>query len=454
MKKHELIDVEIKDIRFPSTGVGFVEDKEILIKNTIPGQLVRARLTKLKKRYEATAIEVLRPAETEQTPDCPLFGRCGGCTFQNISYAEELRLKEKMVLDIMREGAIDGFAFEGIVPAPSISGYRNKMEFTFGDDGLDGQLTLGLRKRGSFYETADVTGCSICDEDFRAVVAYTTEFFRAAGEKFYHRTKHTGTMRYLVVRKSFFMGELLVNLVTTSGLQTETNLQAYADGLRALPFSGKLVGVLHTTSDTVADAVKPESVRMLFGRDYYTDKLLGLTFKVSAFSFFQTNAAGAELLYSTTREYAGTTTGKTIFDLYCGTGTIAQLLADQATHVTGIELVEEAVVAAKENADANKLANCTFIAGDVLKMIDELTESPDVIILDPPREGMHPKALAKIAAFGANTIVYVSCKPTSLARDLAALREFGYSANRLRCHDMFPRTNHVETVVLMSKMNS
>jgi len=452
MKKHDLIDVEITDIRFPSTGVGTLEGKEVLIKNTIPGQLVRARLKKLKQRYEAIAVETLRPAPSEKAPDCPLFGRCGGCTFQNISYEEELRLKEKMVLDILHEGGIKGFTFEGLVPAPSECDYRNKMEFTFGDDGLDGKLTLGLRKRGSYYETADISACTICDADFRAVVAYTVDFFRAAGETFYHRTKHTGALRYLVVRKGHFTNELLVNLVTTSVLATD--LSAYADGLRALPCHSKLVGVLHTTSDSVADAVKPESVRTLYGRDYYTDTLLGLSFNVSAFSFFQTNAAGAELLYTSTREYAGATEGKTIFDLYCGTGTIAQLLAAQATRVVGIELVEEAIVAARTNAEANGLTNCEFIAGDVLKMIDELTDTPDTIVIDPPREGMHPKALAKIAAFGAETIVYVSCKPTSLARDLVDLREYGYHARRVRCHDMFPRTNHVETVVLLSRENN
>ena len=454
MKKHDLIDVEITDIQFPSMGVGTFEGKEVHIKNTLPGQLVRAKLKKIKKRLEAIAVEVLRPAPSEKASDCPLFGRCGGCTFQNIAYDEELRLKEKMVLDILREGGIDGFAYEGIVAAPSECGYRNKMEFTFGDDGLDGNLTLGLRKRGSYYETADVSGCTICDADFRAAVAYTVDFFRASNETFYHRTKHTGALRYLVVRKGHFTNELLVNLVTTSTLRPETDLQTYADGLRALPFQSTLVGVLHTTSDSVADAVKPEAVQTLYGRDYYTDTLLGLTFNVSAFSFFQTNAAGAELLYTTAREYAGSTADKTVFDLYCGTGTIAQIIAAQATHVVGIELIEEAVIAAQANAATNNLTNCEFIAGDVLKMIDSLTTTPDTIVLDPPREGMHPKALAKIAAFGAETIVYVSCKPTSLAKDLADLREYGYHAQRVRCHDMFPRTNHVETVVLLSKLKS
>jgi len=452
MKKHDLLDVEITDIRFPSVGIGQVDGREIWIKNTLPGQLVRARLTKMKTRLEAAVVEVLRCAAAEQSPDCALFGLCGGCTFRQIAYDEELRLKEKMVLEILREAEIGGFAYDGLVAAPFETGYRNKMEFSFGDDGLDGQLTLGLRKRGSYYETADISGCQICDADFRTVAAYTVDFFRAAGETFYHRTKHTGALRYLVVRKGFFTGEVLVNIVTASGLSAD--ISAYAAGLRDLALDGSLVGVLHTTSDAVAEAVKPEKVDCLFGRDYYMEKLLGLSFRVSAFSFFQTNAAGAERLYATVREYAGQTDGRIVFDLYCGTGTIAQLVAAGAEKVVGIELVEDAVAAANDNAAANGLANCIFIAGDVLRKIDEVDDKPDVIILDPPREGMHPKALQKIEAFGAPVIVYVSCKPTSMARDLAELQKAGYTVERVRCHDMFPRTNHVETVVLLSKLKS
>jgi len=452
MKKYDLVEVEIEGIIFPSTGFGHVEGKQIRVKNTLPGQLVRARVTKMKRRFEASLVEVLRKAPGEVAPDCPMFGLCGGCSFQNIAYEAELRLKEEMVLSVLKDGGVEGFSYEGIVPAPAAFGYRNKMEFTFGDDGPDGNLTLGLRKRGSYYETADISGCTICDADFRAVAAYTVDFFRASGETFYHRMKHTGALRYLVVRKGYFTGEVLVNLVTTSAI--EADLTAYAEGLRGLAYTGSLAGVLHTTSDTVADAVKPETVKVLYGRDYYIEHLLGLTFKVSAFSFFQTNAAGAELLYATVREFAGDTAGKTVFDLYCGTGTIAQIAAKSAKHVVGIELVEEAVAAAVVNAEANGIGNCEFIAGDVLKVIDDVAAVPEVIVLDPPREGMHAKALQKIGAFGADTIVYVSCKPTSMAVDLPALAAFGYEVKRVRCHDMFPQTGHVETVVCLSHKSS
>ena len=452
MKKYDLLELSIKDIRFPSTGVAYADGIEVLVKNTIPGQRVLAKLTKMKKRYEASLVEVLSPAPGEIPADCPQFGLCGGCAFRSLSYAAECRLKEQMVADILREGGFTGFTFDGLVPAPCDRDYRNKMEFSFGDDGLDGNLTLGLRKRGSYYETADVSACGICDADFRAAAAYTLSFFRQTDETFYHRTRHTGALRYLVVRKGFFTGELLVNLVTTSAIQAD--VQAWAAGLAALPWAGTLTGALHTVSDSVADTVAPEAVHVLSGRDYYTEKLLGLTFRVSAFSFFQTNAAGAERLYASVREFAGDTTGKTLFDLYCGTGTIAQLLADGAARVTGVELVEEAVAAARLNASANNLTNCEFIAGDVLKVIGGLTGAPEVIVLDPPREGMHPKALAALAAFGAETIVYVSCKPTSMATDLAQLTSLGYAVQRVRCHDMFPRTNHVETAIKLQRRDT
>jgi 23S rRNA (uracil-5-)-methyltransferase RumA len=198
--------------------------------------------------------------------------------------------------------------------------------------------------------------------------------------------------------------------------------------------------------------VQSDRTDCLWGQDYITEEMLGLNFKITAFSFFQTNSLGAEVLYRTVQEYVGESTGKNVFDLYSGTGTIAQLAAPVAAHVTGVEIVEEAVEAAKENAKANGLSNCDFLAGDVLKVLDTIEEKPDLIILDPPREGIHPKALPKILNYQVDTIVYISCKPTSLARDLEELLRSGYRVKRLCSVDMFPGTGHVETCVLMSKV--
>ena len=221
--------------------------------------------------------------------------------------------------------------------------------------------------------------------------------------------------------------------------------------LRSLELSGRIAGILHTRNDSVADVVKDEGTDILFGQDYFYEELLGLRFKITPFSFFQTNSLGAEVLYEKARSYIGETKDKVIFDLYSGTGTIAQILAPVAKKVVGVEIVEEAVEAAKENARMNGLSNCTFWAGDVLKVIDELGEVPDLIVLDPPRDGVNPKALEKIIRFGVEKMVYIACKPTSLARDLEMLQGRGYQVERMGCVDLFPGTYHVETVVLMSR---
>ena len=254
---------------------------------------------------------------------------------------------------------------------------------------------------------------------------------------------------HLLVRRAENTGEILVNLVTTS--QEEWDLMPLVQEVLGLPLEGKVVGFLHIINDSLADIVKSDETKVLYGQDYFYEELLGLKFKITPFSFFQTNSLGAEVLYSTAREFVGETKDRTIFDLYSGTGTIAQILAPVAKEVIGVEIVEEAVTAAKENAEANGLTNCSFLAGDVLKVIDEIEEKPDFIVLDPPREGIHPKALPKIVdLYRCEKMLYISCKPTSLARDLVEFAKYGYRVEKVCCVDMFPGTCHVETVVLLS----
>ena len=225
----------------------------------------------------------------------------------------------------------------------------------------------------------------------------------------------------------------------------------WSELLRALELDGTIAGILHTYNDSLADVVQNDRTEVLYGRDYFYEELLGLRFKISPFSFFQTNSLGAEVLYSTARDYVGDTKDRVIFDLYSGTGTIAQILAPVAQKVVGVEIVEEAVEAARVNAQLNGLANCSFIAGDVLKVVDELQDKPDLIVLDPPRDGIHPKALQKIIDFGVERIVYISCKPTSLVRDLEMLQGRGYQVEKAVGVDMFPGTGHVETVCKLSR---
>ena len=275
--------------------------------------------------------------------------------------------------------------------------------------------------------------------------------------------RHVGYFRHLLVRKAVKTGEILVDLVTASDTaelgvdpaeamkKIQTFKAAWLEKMTAMNFDGTLVGILHTKNDSLADVVKDEGTEVLFGQDYFYEELLGLKFKITPFSFFQTNSLGAEVLYETAREYIGDTNEKVVFDLYSGTGTIAQILAPVAKKVVGVEIVEEAVEAAKENAKLNNLDNCTFWAGDVLKVIDELGEVPDLIMLDPPRDGVNPKALMKILNFGVERLVYIACKPTSLARDLEMIQGRGYKVEKISGVDLFPGTYHVETVCLLSK---
>ena len=381
---------------------------------------------------------------------CEHFGICGGCTY-DIPYPDELRLKEESVLELFREASIDVGNYLGAVGAPSPLEYRNKMEFAFGDSGKDSGLCLGVRKRRSFYEVADARVCKLVDSDFRAIVALVSDYFSAAGETFFHRRRHTGSLRHLIVRKGFFTGEILVNIVTAPGLGTA--LEPLADELAKLPLEGSLAGVLHTVNSSVADAIVCDELNLLYGKPYFHDKLLGLDFKISTFSFFQTNSAAAELLYEATAQFADCHQDDTVFDLYCGTGTIAQIVAKHAGQVIGIESVSEAVDSARENAAANDIDNCSFICGDVLQAIDDINTAPDVIILDPPRSGATPKSLAKIIATNPPRIVYVSCKPTSLIRDLQTLIPAGYTVKSTQIVDLFPRTVHIETIVLLERQN-
>ena len=452
MKKKDEIILEIADVNFPNKAYGYYEGEKVIVKNAVPGQKVQAQV--FKKRgsgVEARLQEVIERSPMErETGMCSHYALCGGCTYQTMRHEEELRLKERQVKRLLENAGICVQSWEGIVPAPSETGYRNKCEFSFGDEEKDGDLALGMRKRMSYYEVVTLKDCNIVDADYLRIIEGTLQFFQERKVPFYHKARHDGSLRHLVVRKGAATGEILINLVTSS--EVPFSVEEFKDMLLGLELDGSVCGILHSVNDGLADVVKSDEMRLLYGRDFFMEKLFDLEFKVSVYSFFQTNSAGAEKLYSIVKEFAGDVADKTVFDLYCGTGTIGQIMAEAGSKkVIGIELIEEAVVAANENAKRNHLENCTFLAGDVLKMVDELKERPDLIIVDPPRDGIHPKAIGKIIAFGAPEIVYVSCKPTSLARDLEIFQQEGYQVERVKLMDMFPRTVHVETVVLLSK---
>ena len=463
MKKGQIAEGNVTTVEFPNKGIVMTDEGErVIVKNTIPGQRVSFAVNKVRKgKAEGRLLETVKKSPRETADTCRHFGQCGGCTYQSLPYEEQLKIKETQVRGMIEQAIGDACAYEflPIRHSPRVLAYRNKMEFSFGDEYKDGPLALGMHKRGSFYDIVTVEDCRIVDGDFRAILMATLAYFREQEIFFYHRLRHTGYLRHLLVRKAANTGEILVDLITTTQRLGEDGGdysalaadESWAEELRALSLEGEIVGILHTYNDSLADVVQNDRTELLYGRDYFYEELLGLRFKISPFSFFQTNSLGAELLYETARGYIGETDDRVIFDLYSGTGTIAQMLAPVAKKVVGVEIVEEAVEAAKVNARLNGLSNCSFIAGDVLKVIDELTDKPDLIVLDPPRDGIHPKALQKIIDFGVNRIVYISCKPTSLTRDLELLQGRGYRVEKCVGVDMFPFTGNIETVCLLSK---
>lgn len=520
MKKGETYEGIVERMDFPNKGIVTVDGERAIVKNALPGQKIRFVINKKRNgRSEGRLLEVLErsPLEVDEGR-CKHFGICGGCVSQSIPYEEQLKIKEQQVKALMDEVVREKYEFEGIKASPAAEGYRNKMEFSFGDEYKDGPLALGMHRRGSFYDVVTVDECRIVNRDFTEILGATKEYFEGLGVGFYKKMQHTGYLRHLLVRRAVKTGEILVALVTSTqvdalagtdlmagagersgveelaGMTTSTGgkelagvttstvgeelagvivstggeelagadallrtdelrgvetkiLEKWKKMLLALPLEGRFAGILHIQNDSLADVVKSDETEILYGQDFFYEELLGLRFKISPFSFFQTNSLGAEVLYETARGYVGDTKDKVVFDLYSGTGTIAQMIAPVAKKVVGVEIVEEAVEAAKVNAELNGLHNCEFIAGDVLKVIDDLTDKPDLIILDPPRDGIHGKALEKIIDFGVDRMVYISCKPTSLARDLVILQERGYRVEKVCAVDMFPSTGNVETVV-------
>ncbi len=492
MKKGQVIEGIVQRVDFPNKGIVESEEGTCVVKNALPGQKVQCAVNKVRKgKAEGRLLDVLAPSSLECGSPCPHFGICGGCTYLSLPYEEQLKIKETQVKRLL-DGVLDrqdAWEFEGIKASPVCFGYRNKMEFSFGDEIKDGPLALGMHKRGSFYDIVSVTDCQIVDEDYRSILRCVRDYFASLQEKgmdirFYHRLRHTGYLRHLLVRKAAGTGEILAALVTTTQMtaQAETEqetmtdqvtepaagraaqsvqagmsrqedlveqeiLDGFKQALLQLALDGKIVGILHVRNDAVADVVRSDETRVLYGQDYFYEELLGLRFKISLFSFFQTNSRGAAVLYETAREYiAGHISGaeenqsaqtddgcgeavgeKIVYDLYSGTGTIAQLMAPVAKKVIGVEIVEEAVEAARKNAELNGLHNCEFIAGDVLKVLDGIEEKPDIIILDPPRDGIHPKAL-----------------------DLEVFLARGYEVKRAVAVDQFPWTANVETCVLLT----
>lgn len=446
MKKGNEYEITIEDTEFPGYGISHLEGYKVYIKNVLPDEKILARITKKRKNHaEAKAIKILSEVDYKIDSPCLHYGICGGCSSLDVPYEKQLELKEHQVLQLFEKGNITGFHYLGIEKSPSIYGYRNKMEFTFGDFEKGGELTLGMHAKNRRFSIVSAEGCSIAHKDYNIILSTVVEYFKKAGLPPYKVMSHEGFLRNLVVRKAQNTKEILINIVTTS--EADFDFSDLISMLVHLPYEGKLTGIIHCVNDSLSDTVEADKIEVLYGRDYIYEELCNLKFKISPFSFFQTNSKGAEKLYSIVKDFLQDTEHKTVFDLYCGTGTIGQIIAPDAESVIGVELVEEAVKAANENAELNGLTNCRFIAGDVAKIIKDINIKPDAIVLDPPRPGVQPAALDYVLKFNADEIVYVSCNPISLVRDLKVILASGYTLQKVKLMDMFPNTEHVETVV-------
>lgn len=450
MKRKDIIEFEVGSMEFGGESSTLIGKRKVKMKGGITGQKVKAIVKKARsEKAEVKLLEVVEnsPIETEET--CAHFGQCGGCSILSVPYEKQLEIKSEQVLKLFEEQDIRGFEFLGIEGSPDERVYRNKMEYTFGDEVKGGPLTLGMHKKGRHLDIITVDDCRLVDEDFIKVLTSTVEYFGQKELPYYRINSHQGFLRNLVVRKGVNTNQLMVNIVTTT--QIDFDMTEYKDMILNLGTKAEVVSILHTINDGLADAVNCDELRVLHGRDYIEEVVLGLRFKISPFSFFQTNTKGAEKLYTIAREFVGDHEGKVLFDLYSGTGTIGQVMASAAKQVYGIELIEEAVVAANQNAKLNGLDNCEFIAGDVAKVVKNLEAKPDLIVVDPPRPGVHKDAIRDISVFGANEIIYISCNPRTLVLDLKGFEAYGYKVEKVKLMDMFPNTPHCETVVKLKK---
>ncbi|WP_100065731.1 23S rRNA (uracil(1939)-C(5))-methyltransferase RlmD [Miniphocaeibacter massiliensis] len=443
-KRKEIIG-NIKENKFPNKSIIEIEGKKYIFKGGIKGQTVKILTQRKRRDYtESKLIELIEKSNIETENPCPQFGICGGCTYQTLKYSKELELKKEMLERLYKEVYSKEIT---INPSPSEVYYRNKMEYSFGDKEKGGELTLGMHSKGRFYEICETDNCNIVNKGYEIIRKEVQGYFRDNNTSFYKKRSHEGLLRHLIVRYSFSQKEYMVNLVTSS--QEEWCKEDFVRVLLNLELDGEIKTVIHTTNDSLSDAVVPEKVEILYGEGYITEKLLGLEFQISPFSFFQPNPKAAEKLYAKALELAGDIDNKTIFDLYSGTGTIGQVFSKKAKKVMGIEIIEEAVEKANQTCKLNNIKNAEFIAGDVLEKIEELKGEADIIVLDPPRDGIHPKAINKIISVKPEKFVYISCNPVTQVRDIEIFLEEGYKLKSLELFDQFPRTVHCEAVALL-----
>ena len=430
---------------YPSTSYGESEGKEYKFKGGIIGQEVRVKRTRGKK---GKLMEVLTPSPLEGNTKCPHYKECGGCTYQTMSIEAENKYKKDLVEELFKaHGITKDFEF---LESPHHTGYRNKMEYTFGDEYKGSPIALGLHKKNRFYEIVNTKECNIVHEDFNIIRREVRNYFDDLGLTHYNRRAHTGDLRHLMIRRGFHTGEIMINLVTTWQVEVPED---FVEFLLSLTLEGEIKTVIHTANDSWSDAIVPEKVTTLYGEGHITDRIFDNTFIITPFSFFQTNTESAEKLFKTALSMVDVK-DKTVYDLYCGAGTIGMSIAHKAKKVVGCEIVEEAVESARRNAELNNITNIEFHAMDVGEFLEERGADMDLVIVDPPREGLMKKAVANLVKYAPKEILYISCNPVTLTENIKDFEDQGYELKTLKALNQFPRTTHVECIALIQRVKS
>jgi 23S rRNA (uracil1939-C5)-methyltransferase len=443
------LELKIDSLAFGGNGVARLNGFVVFVRRGLPGDTVRARVTKVQRRHaEALATEILQPGPLRVDAPCQHYPACGGCRFQDLAYEAQARSKEEQVADALRRiGGIAEPPLEPILPAEEVFHYRNKLEYSFTQ--AENGPTLGFHKAGRWDEVLEIERCWLTTELGNAIRNSVREWARGDRLVAYDQAEHSGYLRHLVVREGRNTGQVLVQLVTGPGERFDTG--GFVELLRGFP---EVKSIHWSVNDTPAEVTNLPT-QLLWGDEAIEEELCGLRFRVRPNAFLQTNTAMAERLYGLAREFAALTGTETVFDLYCGIGTIGLMLAGDALTVWGVEVSEESVACALENAELNGIGNAAFFAGNVGQSLEQLHErsgDPDVVVVDPPRAGLAGKALKRLGEIGAPRLVYVSCNPTTLAGDAKRLRDYGYELRRAKPVDMFPHTPHVETVALLEQV--
>jgi 23S rRNA (uracil1939-C5)-methyltransferase len=452
-KRGETVCLTIDDLAFGGEGVGRADGYVVFVPGGVPGDRVRVRLEQARSRFGRGVIESIEEPSAHRTEaPCPYFGRCGGCRLQHVAYPAQLAFKAKQVADVMeRLGGVTGVELRPIIGALETYGYRNKMEFTVAPPPRgEGKVVVGLHEADRYDSVLDVERCLLQSEGMNALLDEARRFFLERGLSAYEQEGGEGLLRFLMLREGRRTGELMANVVTAGPAVSE--LAPLADRLHArLPGTSSVVMNVNPKKASVAVGVEEH---LLGGRDHIRERIGGLTFQISANSFFQTNTIQAERLFELVVDSTALEGGETVIDLYSGTGAISLLLARRCRWVYGVELARAAVDDAALNAAANGITNCTFLVGEVRFVLPSLIAkgvTAEVVVADPPRAGFHPKALHALATLGPARIVYVSCNPSTLARDVGELVRSGYRLEWVQPVDMFPHTPHIEAVARLAK---